>query len=324
MAGGLVALLDDIAALTKMAAASIDDIGAAAGKASVKAAGVVVDDTAVTPRYVHGFTPDRELPIVRTIAVGSIRNKLLIILPVAMILSQFLPQALPYLLIAGGLFLCYEGAEKVYEAFGGGHSGDHTDDVPAAEKGPDFEKSMVNGAIRTDLILSAEIMVISLSSVESEPFFTRLAVLIVVAVLITVLVYGVVGVIVKMDDVGLSLAQRESTASQRIGRGLVRAMPKVMSTLTVVGIAAMLWVGGHILIVNVGEAGFHWPADRLHDVEHWFEELAHGFGGVLAWTSGTVVSALVGLVIGAIIVVVMHFIPKRRGHAKEEVADSAS
>ena len=212
----------------------------------------------------------------------------------------------------------------MYEAFGGGHSGDHADDVPAAEKGPEFEKSMVNGAIRTDLILSAEIMVISLSSVESEPFFTRLAVLIVVAVLITVLVYGVVGVIVKMDDVGLSLAQRESTASQRIGRGLVRAMPKVMSTLTVVGIAAMLWVGGHILIVNVGEAGFHWPADRLHDVEHWFEELAHGFGGVLAWTSGTVVSALVGLVIGAIIVVVMHFIPKRRGHAKEEVADSAS
>uniref|UniRef100_UPI003D89E845 DUF808 domain-containing protein n=1 Tax=Gordonia sp. B7-2 TaxID=3420932 RepID=UPI003D89E845 len=321
MAGGLVALLDDIVALTKVAAASIDDIGAAAGKASVKAAGVVVDDTAVTPRYVHGFTPDRELPIVRKIAIGSIRNKLLIILPVAMILSQFLPQALPYLLIAGGLFLSYEGAEKVYEAFGGGHSHDHADDdVPAAEKGPEFEKTMVNGAIRTDLILSAEIMVISLSSVESEPFLTRLLVLIVVAFLITILVYGVVGVIVKMDDVGLSLAQRESTVSQRIGRGLVKAMPKIMSTLTVVGIAAMLWVGGHILIVNVGEAGFHWPADRLHDIEHWFEELAHGFGGLLSWTAGTVVSALVGLVVGAIIVLIMHFIPKRG--AKKEVTDS--
>ncbi len=312
MAGGLVALLDDIATLTKAAAASIDDIGAAAGKASVKAAGVVVDDTAVTPRYVHGFTPDRELPIVRKIAVGSIRNKLLIILPVAMILSQFLPGALPYLLIAGGLFLCYEGAEKVYEAFGGGHGHDDADDVPAAQKGPGFEKSMVNGAIRTDLILSAEIMVISLSSVESEPFFTRLAVLVIVAFLITALVYGVVALIVKMDDVGLSLAQRESAVSQRIGRGLVKAMPKVMSMLTVVGIAAMLWVGGHILIVNVGEAGFHWPADRLHDIEHWFEELSHAFGGFLAWTAGTVVSALVGLVIGAIIVVIMHFIPKRR------------
>ncbi|MCH5644421.1 DUF808 domain-containing protein [Gordonia sp. ABSL49_1] len=322
MAGGLVALLDDIVALTKVAAASIDDIGAAAGKASVKAAGVVVDDTAVTPRYVHGFTPDRELPIVRKIAIGSIRNKLLIILPVAMILSQFLPQALPYLLIAGGLFLSYEGAEKVYEAFGGGHSHDHADDdVPAAEKGPEFEKTMVNGAIRTDLILSAEIMVISLSSVESEPFLTRLLVLIVVAFLITILVYGVVGVIVKMDDVGLSLAQRESTVSQRIGRGLVKAMPKIMSTLTVVGIAAMLWVGGHILIVNVGEAGFHWPADRLHDIEHWFEELAHGFGGLLSWTAGTVVSALVGLVVGVIIVVIMHFIPRRK---KKEPAESAA
>ncbi|MEE3851808.1 DUF808 domain-containing protein [Gordonia sp. LSe1-13] len=314
MAGGLVALLDDIATLTKAAAASIDDIGAAAGKASIKAAGVVVDDTAVTPRYVHGFTPDRELPIVRKIAVGSIRNKLLIILPVAMILSQFLPQALPYLLIAGGLFLCYEGAEKVYEALGGGHGHDHTDDAPAAVKGPEFEKSMVNGAIRTDLILSAEIMVISLSSVESEPFFTRLAVLIVVAFLITALVYGVVALIVKMDDVGLSLAQRRSTASQRIGRGLVKAMPKIMATLTVVGIAAMLWVGGHILIVNVGEAGFPWPADRLHDLEHWFDELVHGFvGGFLAWTASTVVSALVGLVIGAIVVAIMHVIPRRGG-----------
>jgi predicted DNA repair protein MutK len=311
VAGGLVALLDDVAALAKVAAASVDDIGAAAGKASIKAAGVVVDDTAVTPRYVHGFSPNRELPIIRKIAIGSIRNKLLIILPVAMILSQFLPQALPYLLIAGGLFLCFEGAEKVYEAITGGHHGD--EDAPVVLQGPELEKSMVSGAIRTDLILSAEIMVISLSSVESEPFVTRLLVLIVVAFLITILVYGVVALIVKMDDVGLALARRESTFSQRIGRGLVAAMPKVMAVLTVVGIAAMLWVGGHILLVNVGEAGFHWPADRLHDVEHWFSDLAHGgFGGVLSWTSGTVVSALVGLVVGAIVVLIVHLIPKRK------------
>ncbi|WP_226434968.1 DUF808 domain-containing protein [Rhodococcus yananensis] len=311
MAGGLVALLDDIATLARAAAASLDDIGAAAGKASVKAAGVVVDDTAVTPRYVDGFTPDRELPIIRKIALGSIRNKLLIILPVAMILSEFLPRALPYLLIAGGLFLCFEGAEKVYEALTGGHH----DDAPAGQKGPEFEKAMVGGAIRTDLILSAEIMVISLSSVEHEPFFTRLAVLIVVAFLITALVYGVVALIVKMDDVGLALAERRSTFARRIGRGLVTAMPKVMSVLTVVGIAAMLWVGGHILIVNVGEAGFHWPADRLHDLEHWAGELVHGgFGGVLSWTSGTVVSALVGLVLGAIVVLIVHLIPTRKKH----------
>ncbi|MBS9374660.1 DUF808 domain-containing protein [Rhodococcus sp. B50] len=310
MAGGLVALLDDVAVLAKAAAASIDDIGAAAGKASVKAAGVVVDDTAVTPRYVHGFSPDRELPIIRRIAIGSIRNKLLIILPVAMLLSQFLPQALPYLLIAGGLFLCYEGAEKVYEALSGGH---HEEEATAAQKGPEFEKAMVSGAIRTDLILSAEIMVISLSSVESEPFVTRLLVLIVVAVLITVLVYGVVALIVKMDDVGLALAQRQSTFAQRVGRGLVAAMPKLMTVLTVVGIAAMLWVGGHILLVNVGEAGFHWPADRLHDLEHWAGELVHGgFGGVLSWTAGTVASALVGLAVGAIVVLIMHLVPRRK------------
>lgn len=314
MAGGLVALLDDVAALAKAAAASIDDIGAAAGRASVKAAGVVVDDTAVTPRYVDGFTPDRELPIIRKIAIGSIRNKLLIILPVAMILSQFLPQALPYLLIAGGLFLCFEGAEKVYEALTGGHHDDA--DATARRGGPEFEKSMVSGAIRTDLILSAEIMVISLSSVEDEPFLTRLAVLVVVAFLITALVYGVVALIVKMDDVGLALAGRESRFSQKIGRGLVAAMPKVMSVLTVVGIAAMLWVGGHILIVNVGEAGFHWPADVLHDLEHWFGELVSGgFGGVLSWTAGTVASALVGLVLGAIVVLIVHLIPKRKKSA---------
>jgi len=313
VAGGLVALLDDVAVLAKAAAASIDDIGAAAGKASIKAAGVVVDDTAVTPRYVHGFSPERELPIIRKIAIGSIRNKLLIILPVAMLLSQFLPQTLPYLLIAGGLFLCYEGAEKVYEALTGGH---HEEEATAAQKGPEFEKAMVGGAIRTDLILSAEIMVISLSSVEDEPFFTRLAVLVVVAILITILVYGVVALIVKMDDVGLSLAQRKSSFVRRVGRGLVTTMPRLMTVLTVVGIAAMLWVGGHILIVNVGEAGFHWPADRLHDLEHWFGELVHGgVGGVLSWTAGTVVSALVGLLVGAIVVLIMHLIPRRKKNA---------
>ncbi len=235
-----------------------------------------------------------------------------------MILSQFLPQALPYLLIAGGLFLCFEGAEKVYEALTGGHHDD--EDNTAAQKGPEFEKSMISGAIRTDLILSAEIMVISLSSVEDEPFLTRLLVLVVVAILITALVYGVVALIVKMDDVGLALAGRESKFSRKVGRGLVAAMPKVMSVLTTVGIAAMLWVGGHILIVNVGEAGFHWPADRLHDLEHWFggELVDGGFGGVLSWTSGgTVASALVGLVLGAIVVLIAHLIPKRKKHTAE-------
>lgn len=310
MATGLVALLDDIAALTRAAAASLDDIGAAAGRATVKAAGVVVDDTAVTPRYVDGFSPDRELPIVRRIAVGSIRNKLLIILPVAMILSQFLPQALPYLLIAGGLYLCYEGAEKVYEAVSGGH---HQQSGPApGQSTAEFEDAMVGGAVRTDLILSAEIMILSLSSVESEPFFIRLAVLIVVALIITALVYGVVALIVKMDDAGLALARRSSTVSRRIGRAMVAAMPRVMSVLTIVGVAAMLWVGGHIFLVNLGEAGFMWPADRLHDLEHWAGDLLPGIAGVLSWTAGTVASAVAGLLIGAVIVLLVHLLPTRR------------
>lgn len=309
MAVGLVALLDDIAALTRAAAASIDDIGAAAGKATIKAAGVVVDDTAVTPRYVDGVAPERELPMIRRIALGSIRNKLLIILPVAMLLSQFLPQALPYLLIAGGLYLCYEGAEKVYE----GLTGHHAETGPTtARTGAEFEDAMVSGAVRTDLILSAEIMILSLSSVESEPFFTRLAVLIVVALVITALVYGVVALIVKMDDAGLALARRDSAFSKRLGRAMVAAMPRVMSVLTVVGVAAMLWVGGHILLVNVGEAGFTWPADRLHDVEHWAGDLLPGASGFLSWTAGTVTSAIAGLVVGAVVVAIAHLIPRRR------------
>lgn len=311
MAVGLVALLDDIAALTRAAAASLDDIAAAAGKAGIKATGVVVDDAAVTPRYVHGFSPDRELPMIRRIAIGSIRNKLLIILPVAMLLSQFLPAALPYLLIAGGLYLCYEGAEKVWEALTGGHA--EAGDENAGLAGTELENSMVGGAIRTDLILSAEIMIIALATVESENFVTRLAVLIVVALLITALVYGVVAIIVKMDDVGLALAQRKSTFSRRLGRGLVAGMPVVMSTLTVVGVAAMLWVGGHILIVNIGEAGFEWPADRLHDLEHWFGGLVSGgFGGVLSWLASTVTSALAGLVVGGVLVAIAHLVPRRK------------
>jgi predicted DNA repair protein MutK len=172
---------------------------------------------------------------------------------------------------------------------------------------------MLSGTIRTDLILSAEIMIISLASVEDEPFVTRLMVLIAVAFLITALVYGVVALIVKMDDLGLALAKRDSTVSQKVGRGLVSAMPKLMSILTVVGIAAMLWVGGHILLINIGEAGFHWPADQLHHLEHWGEELVHGwFGGVLSWVLGTAASAIIGLIVGAIIVAIMHVVPKRR------------
>ena len=304
MAGGLVALLDDVAALVKLAAASVDDVGAAATKASIKATGVVVDDTAVTPRYVQGLEPERELPIIRKIAVGSLRNKLLIILPVIMVLSQFVPWLLTPILMVGGAYLAYEGAEKVWELVSGHHE-------EQAEAGEVDEKAVVAGAIRTDFILSAEIMVIALNEVDTEPFVSRLIILVIVALLITALVYGVVGLIVKMDDVGLALAQRESGASQRVGRGLVKGMPRLLSLLSGVGIAAMLWVGGHILLVGVDELGWHWLYGQVHHLEEAVGGVA-GIGGVLAWLVNTLASALIGLVVGAVVVAVLHVVPRRR------------
>ena len=310
MAGGLVALLDDIAAIAKLAAASVDDVGAAAGRASAKAAGVVVDDTAVTPRYVTGVSPERELPIVRKIAVGSIRNKLLVILPVALLLSQFLPWLLTPILMVGGTYLAFEGAEKIWEKLA--HHEGHEE--PAAAGGPEQEQKMVSGAIRTDLILSAEIMVIALNEVADEPFVTRALILVVVAVLITVLVYGVVGLIVKMDDIGLHLAERESPGAQRLGRGLVLAMPKVLAFLSTLGIVAMLWVGGHILLVGAEELGWHAPYDLVHHAEEAVHHAVEGVGAVLAWLVNTGASAVVGLAVGAVVVAVMHVLPFGKKH----------
>jgi predicted DNA repair protein MutK len=310
MSGGLFALLDDVAALARLAAASVDDIGAAAGRAGVKAAGVVVDDTAVTPQYVRGVTAEREFPIVKRIAVGSLRNKLLFILPAALLLSQFLPWALTPLLMLGGTYLCYEGAEKVWGALRGHH--DH--DEPAALEGPDAEKTVVSGAIRTDFILSAEIMVIALNEVADEPFVSRALILVVVAIAITLLVYGVVAAIVKMDDAGLALAQRSSAGAQRIGRGLVHAMPRLLAGISVVGTAAMLWVGGHILLVGVDDLGWHAPYDVVHHAEEAVHHAVEGIGGALAWLVNTGASAVVGLLVGAVVVAVMHVLPFGKKH----------
>lgn len=312
MSGGLFALLDDVAALARLAAASVDDVGAAAGRATTKAAGVVVDDTAVTPQYVHGVAANRELPMIRRIAVGSIRNKLLFILPAAMLLSQFIPWLLTPILMVGGSYLCYEGAEKVWGRLRG-HD-DHA--VPLAGSGADAEKEMVSGAIRTDFILSAEIMVIALNEVADEPFLSRLIILVVVAFVITIAVYGVVGVIVKMDDVGLHLAQRKSSFTQKVGRGLVAAMPKLLATISVVGIVAMLWVGGHIVLNGLDELGVHAPYDLVHDIEHEVEHAVHTFSSVLGWLANTACSAVFGLLLGAVIVLVLHLIPfPRKGKA---------
>ncbi len=310
MAGGLVALLDDIAAMAKLAAASVDDVAAAAGRASAKAAGVVVDDTAVTPRYVQGLTPDRELPIIKRIALGSLRNKLLIITPAALLLSQFVPWLLTPILMLGGTYLCYEGAEKIWEKVAGHH------ELPLEEVAlgdVDHEKTVTTGAIRTDFILSAEIMVIALNEVEDEPFASRAVILVVVAILITVLVYGVVGLIVKMDDIGLHLAGRQSGTAQAIGRGMVAGMPKLLAALSTIGIVAMLWVGGHILLVGVDDLGWH----TLYDWVHHAEEAVGG--GALGWCVNTLASAVIGLVVGALVVAVVTGI-KRLRHRDDEAA----
>jgi uncharacterized protein len=307
MSAGLFGLFDDIATLARMAAASVDDVGAAAGRASAKAAGVVVDDTAVTPQYVQGVAAERELPIIRKIAVGSLRNKIVFILPAALLLSQFLPWLLAPILMVGGAYLSYEGAEKVWERLRG-----HEEHHLAVEEGPGAESTMVSSAIRTDFILSAEIMVIALNEVADQALIPRALILLVVAVAITILVYGVVGAIVKMDDVGLLLAQRKSELAQRLGLGLVRAMPRLLAIISAVGVVAMLWVGGHILLANSAEVGWHWPYDTVHHWEEALHDAVPGLGSVLGWLLNTAVSAVVGLAVGALLVAVLHVLPFRK------------
>lgn len=312
MSAGLFGLLDDIAALAKLAAASVDDVGAAAGRASAKAAGVVVDDTAVTPQYVQGVAAHREVPIIKRIATGSLRNKLLFILPAALLLSQFADFLLTPLLMVGGTYLCYEGAEKIWERISG-HGDDSWDTVEEAKEylDTDAEETVIAGAIRTDFILSAEIMVISLNEVADEPFVSRALILVLVAIAITVLVYGVVALIVKMDDFGLHLAQRSSRTVQAIGRSLVRGMPVLLSVISTVGVAAMLWVGGHILLVGLDDLGWHPPYDAVHHLEHEVKHAVGKLGSALGWLTNTVASAIAGVLVGALAVVVMHLVPRR-------------
>ncbi|MEC7673414.1 MAG: DUF808 domain-containing protein [Actinomycetota bacterium] len=313
MAGGLVGLFDDVAALAKLAASSIDDVGAAAGRASMKAAGVVVDDAAVTPQYVQGLAAERELPIIKKIARGSLLNKLAFILPAAILLSEIAPTLVEIILICGGSFLAYEGAHKILHALAGD---DHDHDVPVAMVGPEAEAATVTGAVRTDFILSAEIMVISLKEVIDEPLVTRGIILAIVAVLITVVVYGAVALIVKMDDVGLRMAQSDSESSQRTGRSLVAAMPKVLKTLSVVGTAAMLWVGGHILLVGAEQLGWHFPYDAVHDAEYAVADLP--LGGLVGWSVNTLISAVVGFFWGLIVVGAVASLPKERHPAEPD------
>lgn len=320
MSAGLAALLDDVAALARAAAASVDDVAAGAGRASVKAAGVIVDDAAVTPRYVQGLDPARELPMIRRIAIGSVRNKLLLILPVILLLSQFVEWLLTPILMVGGAYLCFEGAEKLWEAIGPHR---HHKQQASAAQDPADEDSLVSGAVRTDLILSAEIMVISLNEVADEPFLSRAIILIAVALLITAIVYGSVALIVKMDDVGLRLAQTREGAVATFGRGLVRAMPVVMSVLSTVGIAAMLWVGGHILLVGLQDLGAPWLYDQVHHVEEDVHRALGALGGLGGWLTNTVASAILGVVVGAVVLAVVHRFHRHGDGAVARKADAA-
>lgn len=312
MPGGLAALLDDISIIARAAAASVDDVGVAASKAGSKTAGVVIDDAAVTPNYVSGLTPDRELPLIAKITKGSLKNKLIILLPGALLLSQFLPWAIVPILMLGGAYLSYEGAEKVIEKLGGEKHGKTLEDP--IEDPVRFEKERASGAIRTDLILSAEIMAITLNEVAAETFVTRALVLALIALVVTFGIYGTVALIVKMDDIGLHLAEKRSAAARRFGCWLVHAMPKVLTVLSVVGTVAMLWVGGGILLHGMEELGLEAPAHLVHEVELAVHHAAGALGGVLGWVSTAALSALFAMLVGAILVFVLHKVLKL-GHA---------
>lgn len=271
--------------------AVVDDILSAAVKASSKAAGVVIDDAAVTPQYVRGLSPARELPVVMKIALGSILNKFLIIIPAAMLLTAFAPWVLPYLLILGGSYLCFEGAEKVLEWFGFHHG--HVDE------GARDEKKLVAGAIRTDLILSTEIMLISLSNLDADlGIWMTLGALAVIALIMTGVVYGAVAILVKVDDVGLKMAKDDSAQVRHLGARIARSMPAVFKVISIIGTVAMLWVGGHLVLANLGEIGLTPLTDGLHAVEHALEPA----GPVVVWLGDTLVSAIVGLAEGLVIV----------------------
>ena len=311
MPSGLAALLDDVAGITKIAAASLDDVTGAAGKAGSKAVGVVVDDAAVTPGYAMGFTPDRELPIVWKIAVGSFRNKLLFLLPGALLLSAFAPWAVTPLLMLGGAYLCFEATEKIIEAFSPHEAEEEIEDLALSSS--DLEAQKVAGAIRTDLILSGEIMAITLADVADRSLGVQAGVLALVGVLLTIAVYGVVGLIVKMDDIGLHMAGRRTRLVRGVGRGLVRAMPVTMEALTVIGTAAMLWVGGGIIVHGLEHFGLHAVPHLVEGASHWAAR-APGVGPVTGWMAMAAGSAVVGLVIGGVIVIAVHLLPRRKAH----------
>ena len=306
MSVGLMALFDDVATLAKAAAASIDDVAGQAAKAGTKAAGVVIDDTAVTPRYLTDFSPSRELPVVGRIALGSLKNKLLILLPAALLLSFLLPQAITPLLMIGGAYLCYEGVEKVYESFFPHDAHTHEAKLESvALDAASFEDEKVASAIKTDFILSAEIMAITLAALPDDSVTRQAIILAVVGIGITAAVYGVVALIVKADDLGLALAQLSPASPlaaplRLIGRALVHGMPHLLSALGIVGTAAMIWVGGGIILHGLDEYGLGWPSHALHDAGTAVALAVPSGGAVLGWMVEATGAGVAGIAIGLI------------------------
>lgn len=306
MASGLFALLDDIAGIAKVAASSVDDVVAQATKAGTKAAGIVIDDAAVTPRYAVGFAASRELPIIWKIALGSLKNKLLFLLPGALILALVAPWLITPLLMMGGVYLCYEGAEKILELVVP-HAAATPEEAGQAVLDPKLlEEQKIAGAIKTDFILSAEIMAITLSTVSTSSFQMQAIVLALVGIGITVLVYGAVALIVKADDIGLALARRPFAPVRWFGRGLVLGMPHFLTTLSAVGTAAMLWVGGGIILHGLETFGLSALGHASHDVASAAGRLLP-VGGIVEWLVGAVFSAIFGLVVGGLAIVAMHY-----------------
>ncbi|WP_299845808.1 DUF808 domain-containing protein [uncultured Paracoccus sp.] len=307
---GLIALLDDVASISKVAAASIDDVAGQAARAGVKAAGAVIDDAAVTPKYVQGFDASRELPIVWKIARGSIFNKLIILLPIALLLSAFAPWLIAPLLMIGGAYLCYEGAEKVAHAFGSqSDAHDSAKHTHPEQDGAALEETRVAGAIKTDFILSAEIMTIALSTIPAtDTLWMKALILFIVAIGITVAVYGFVALIVKADDLGVHLATERKGALAALGRGIVKFMPGFMKVLTVVGTAAMIWVGGQIILHGLHEMGQHQPYEWIKQQAEAAALALPQVAGLAAWATTAFFDGIIGLVIGLILIPLAKYI----------------
>jgi len=302
MAGGLLALLDDVAAIAKVAAASVDDVIGQAAKAGTKVAGVVIDDAAVTPSYAQGFAPERELPIVWKIAKGSIFNKVVILLPAALLLSAFAPWLIPPLLMAGGLYLSYEGAEKIWHWLN--PPADHARPIDEeVQDAAHLEETKVKGAIKTDFILSGEIMTIALSALDTDSIWFEGAALLIIGLAVTAFVYGSVALIVKADDVGLHMAAESRTGMGRaIGRGVVRGMPGFLKGLMILGTAAMLWVGGSIITHGLDQMGWHAPEDFVHGIAH----AAAGLGGAVEWLIAAALHGVLGFALGSVLIPIVH------------------